>query len=55
MTRGISVALSDWACLIGNGAAKFGQSAHMAGYTAEPEGVGFEFKTGNILQDWKVG
>ncbi len=26
MTCGISVTLSDWACLIGNGAAKFGQS-----------------------------
>ncbi len=55
MTRGISVTISDLECLIDNGAAKFGQRAHMAGYRAEPERVGFEFQTGNILQEWKVG
>ena len=51
MTCGISVTLSDWACLIGNVAAKFGQSVHMAGYTAEPERVGFEFQNrGNFTR-----
>ena len=44
MTSGISVTLSDLGCLIDNGAVKFGQRAHMAGYSAERERVALEFQ-----------